>query len=132
MPISQDGKEATNGLEARGAVGMAEARDAKGSIMKRRGLLLWLSARTWRFWVAIVILPPLYLASFGPACWFTSRMEIGAPIVNVVYQPIMRAAFAGYVHIAEYGFRYSDPDWTFVQATDATGTAAGPVTWVNV
>ena len=38
---------------------------------KRRGPLLWLAGRTWRFWVVAVVLPLLYVASFGPvSCMF--------------------------------------------------------------
>jgi len=37
---------------------------------KRRGPLLWLAARSRRFWlIASIVLPVLYVASFGPVCW---------------------------------------------------------------
>lgn len=47
---------------------------------KRRGLLLWLADRTWRFWVVVlVILPALYVASFGPACWWFAKSVRAVP-----------------------------------------------------
>ena len=40
-------------------------------------------------------LPVLYVASFGPACWISSRTNIGASAVSVIYQPILRLPAAG-------------------------------------
>ncbi len=44
---------------------------------KRRGPLLWLAGRSRRWWIVVAImlplsLPVLYVASFGPACWYTA------------------------------------------------------------
>jgi hypothetical protein len=40
---------------------------------KSRGPLLWLAGRSRRFWVgAMVMMPLLYVGSFGPACWLTA------------------------------------------------------------
>src|SRR5262249_49414102 len=37
---------------------------------KRRGPMSWLAARSWRFWVVVAALMPVfYVVSFGPACW---------------------------------------------------------------
>lgn len=36
---------------------------------KRRGPLLWLAARTWRFWFVSVALPSLYIAMLPPMSW---------------------------------------------------------------
>jgi hypothetical protein len=33
-----------------------------------------------------------YPVSFGPACWITSQMSVGAETVSVMYRPIIRAA----------------------------------------
>jgi hypothetical protein len=39
---------------------------------KRRGPLLWLADRPRGFWIATaVMLPVVYVASFGPACWIS-------------------------------------------------------------
>ena len=41
---------------------------------KRRGPLLWLKGRTWRFWiVALPMLHVLYVVSIGPVCWMTAK-----------------------------------------------------------
>ena len=58
---------------------------------------VWLGVRIfnrrerWAKWTLVVTLslPVLYAASLGPACWITSRVNVGAPIVNVVYLPMM-------------------------------------------
>jgi hypothetical protein len=59
---------------------------------------LWLAVRVvnrrerWAKWTlaAIVALPVLYIASFGPACWITSRMKVGQDSVTIIYRPITR------------------------------------------
>lgn len=61
---------------------------------KRRGPLGWLVARTWRFWVvAALLMPLLYVGSFGPACWITARLSSGAripppPKWMLIYSPL--------------------------------------------
>ena len=43
------------------------------------------------FWATVVVFAALaYPISFGPACWITSRTNIGARMVAVVYRPITR------------------------------------------
>lgn len=37
---------------------------------KRRGPLLWLVRKTWRFWISVALLPILYVASIPPIYWF--------------------------------------------------------------
>jgi len=47
---------------------------------KRRGPLLWLGGRSRRFWIVMaVILPVIYVGSFGPACWWTTLSPTGPP-----------------------------------------------------
>jgi hypothetical protein len=42
------------------------------------------------FWAtAAVTVALLYVASFGPACWISSRAGIGQKIVAIVYRPIL-------------------------------------------
>ena|SRR6516164_3779480 len=54
----------------------------------RRGPLLWLAARSRRFWLCIGLLQVLYVLSFGPACWLIWYIGIAPPQPN----PPMRAA----------------------------------------
>lgn len=45
-------------------------------------------------WMAMgILLPVLYLASFGPAAWISSRLNFGARLVPIVYGPILRVTF---------------------------------------
>ncbi|MSR56162.1 MAG: hypothetical protein EXS05_00575 [Planctomycetaceae bacterium] len=45
------------------------------------------------FWivVAAVVLPVLYVLSFGPACWISSRAQPSGEIVSVIYRPLIEA-----------------------------------------
>jgi hypothetical protein len=46
----------------------------------------------WPWIVALLIgLPVLYVASFGPACWFCARTQCGNRFVGTAYQPIISA-----------------------------------------
>jgi len=57
---------------------------------KRRGPLLWLADRSLRFWIGVsMTLPILYVASFGPACWFGSRSGTTI-LVSRAYVPVAR------------------------------------------
>jgi hypothetical protein len=49
------------------------------------------------FWATVVAvcLPLIYVLSFGPACWISSRLDRGAMGVNCVYQPLMRLCCRG-------------------------------------
>jgi hypothetical protein len=38
--------------------------------------------------VLLVGLPMMYVGSFGPACWLSSRGEHGAALLPLVYRPI--------------------------------------------
>ena len=57
---------------------------------------VWLTVRIvnrrerWTKWTlaAVVALPVLYVASFGPACWLVSRMEDSDSELPVVYTPL--------------------------------------------
>jgi hypothetical protein len=44
------------------------------------------------FWATVLlVVPMLYVLSFGPACWITSRTEIGAGILPTLYRPMIWA-----------------------------------------
>src|SRR5262245_50991401 len=48
----------------------------------------------WPWIVALLIgLPVLYVASFGPACWMTSRLDLGARLIPTIYKPIVVLTF---------------------------------------
>jgi hypothetical protein len=65
---------------------------------KRRGPLLWLAARSRRFWIVTVLVPLLYVASFGPACWMAERQLLPKwPVANVYLPCVVAAAGIGIV-----------------------------------
>ena len=48
--------------------------------------------RVWPWIVAAIIgLPILYVASFGPACWITSRLECEASALPIIYRSVLWA-----------------------------------------
>jgi hypothetical protein len=59
---------------------------------------VWLGVRVynrrerWAKWTlaAAIGIPALYVASFGPACWVSSRMntETEAPVISSFYRPV--------------------------------------------
>jgi hypothetical protein len=57
---------------------------------KRRGPLLWLADRSRRFWIGVALVSVLYVASFGPACWFLAshRRDVGPPIAGRLFWPV--------------------------------------------
>jgi hypothetical protein len=54
---------------------------------------VWLAVRIvnrrerWTRWTALAMVaaPALYLAGFGPACWVSSRANMGASVVSTAY-----------------------------------------------
>jgi hypothetical protein len=58
---------------------------------KRRGPLLWLAARSRRFWtiVGLVALLAAYPVSFGPAVWLTARGYFRETAVQHFYMPLL-------------------------------------------
>lgn len=85
---------------------------------------VWLTVRIvnrrerWAKWTlaAVLNLPVLYVASFGPACWVSSRSGTGGSVVSSAYQPILRLAFhsPGVIGtgILRYAQIFSNGDWT--------------------
>jgi len=56
---------------------------------------IWLGVRItnrrerWAKWLVIVVAATLaYPLSFGPACWITTRIDLGASSIQVIYRPI--------------------------------------------
>jgi hypothetical protein len=58
---------------------------------KRRGPLLWLAARSRRFWMiaSVVVLVSGYPLSFGPAIWLTARGYFRESAVQSFYMPFL-------------------------------------------
>jgi hypothetical protein len=58
---------------------------------RRGGPLYWLGRRSRRFWIATgeLLLPVLYIASFGPACWLIDRNIISEQPTRAIYRPII-------------------------------------------
>jgi hypothetical protein len=52
--------------------------------------------KTPRWMIAVVafLIPVLYVVSFGPACAFGRSSEAGKKWVGIIYQPLMKAAYA--------------------------------------
>ena len=61
---------------------------------KRRGPLLWLAARSRRFWIiaSVVALLAGYPLSFGPAIWLTARGFLRESAVQSFYMPFLKSA----------------------------------------
>src|SRR5437899_2612492 len=64
----------------------------------RGGPLYWIKRRSRRFWLVMaILLPLLYVGSFGPACWFFSRSSEpgGTPVeMSCIYWPILWAWYS--------------------------------------
>jgi hypothetical protein len=57
---------------------------------RRRGPLLWLAGKTWRWWaVMLLLLPVPYIVSFGPVCWWFKEIKIEANDVEVNIAPTL-------------------------------------------
>ena len=78
--------------DAIGSDGHATPRKPTAEPTKRRGpITLLMTSRRFRLAVGVLIaIPVLYVASFGPACWISSRTGTGSGAVSVVYQPMLR------------------------------------------
>jgi hypothetical protein len=87
-----------------------DAEPSRGSEMSdERKNTVWL-------WIGVAaLLPVLYLASFGPACWISSRSGLGDDVVSKAYQPIMDARFDSLpfinMAVAQYARLFSAKGW---------------------
>jgi hypothetical protein len=57
---------------------------------RQQGPLLWLAGRSRRFWIVtlLLLLPALYVVSFGPACWLCNNRYLDGEIAWLIYRPI--------------------------------------------
>ena len=61
-----------------------------GQQKSRGGPLYWLGRRSRRFWIiAVMLMPVLYVASFGPACWLAERHMLPRKHVAMIYEPLV-------------------------------------------
>src|SRR5207302_1010133 len=71
-------------------------------------------------------MPVLYVASFGPACWITSRANIRSSALSGFYYPITSAMWwtgnwaAGPI-LDEYSRMYAAPNWTWMRVDTSHG-----------
>jgi len=88
---------------------------------KRSGPLHWMARRSRRFWVLSLTIPMLYLASFGPACWISRRIQPGGEFVNAAYPFLVRMMWYRSAHGLESLL------WRYVTVGHASGdqTAIG-------
>jgi hypothetical protein len=68
----------------------------------------------------VVLLPVLYVASFGPACWSVSRARFGVGMVDFIYQPMLRVTWQ------RGRFRRALQWYVTVGAADDTTVVYGP------
>jgi len=100
-----------------------------GETQKRHG---------WKFWATLVLVVILlYVASFGPACWISSRTNVGASAVPIIYRPVTWAMSRD-KRIASVFIRYArvwSKDgwaWGIVRSRKHSDPNEGQWKWVNV
>jgi hypothetical protein len=89
-------------------------------------------SRRTRIAAALLALPAAYMASFGPACWISSRLGTGQDVVSRIYQPILKLEWDSPRFISApirgYGWLYSADGWVF---SGPSGTTENGVTTVD-
>lgn len=64
---------------------------------------------------ALIVGPVLYVASFGPACWISSRTECGERVLSIAWQPMlwlwMRTSSPG--KVVEWNATLGTPDGSY-------------------
>ena len=75
------------------------------------------------FWATVVLVVALvgYPQSFGPACWITSRTNVGVSKIPVVYRPMMwgMARDDGFSDALDWYSRlFAAPDWYWLDVSD--------------
>jgi hypothetical protein len=92
----------------------------------------------WPCIMALLIgLPVLYVASFGPACWITSRMNVGSSTIGVIYRPIVQVmwwtdsgSIVGTI-VDQYSTFAAADDWHWMRVDLFGPDPGGPVhIWV--
>jgi len=64
---------------------------------------IWLAVRIvnrrerWakRTLAVMIVLPAMYVLSFGPACWISRRVQPSGEFVSIVYSPVIRVWIGG-------------------------------------
>ena len=78
---------------------------------------VWLTVRIvnrrerWAKWTAAIVVgvPLLYVASFGPACWISSRANFGDVAVERTYGPLIQGLF--YREPSRFAWFYESMHW---------------------
>jgi hypothetical protein len=78
---------------------------------------VWLAVRIinrrerWAKWTlaTVVGVPLLYVASFGPACWISSRANFGDELVERTYWPLIQGIF--YRDPSPFDWFYKSMHW---------------------
>lgn len=69
---------------------------------KRRGPMMWLESRTWRFWTAVAIVAPaLYIASLGPWHYVVGRWGPDSQMVRET-EWMFSPAFYAWLHSPQW------------------------------
>ena len=95
---------------------------------------VWLTVRIvnrrerWAKWMlaGVVALPILYVASFGPVCWITSRANVECHALGVCYQPLASAMWrieSWGATLDAYSRLYAAPNWVWTRIDSQYGTA---------
>jgi len=95
---------------------------------------IWLTLRIinrrerWAKWTlsALIGLPVLYVASFGPACWITGRTDFGWQAVPIVYRPLTWT-----FSIGSMGWVYTSATGVDVQFRMPRYSAAPGADWIG-
>lgn len=72
--------------------------------MRKQSRRTWLTILT----AIVVLLPLLYVASFGPACWAVEHAFLSVETVAASYEPLL-ASDAVDSYLRAYGKLFSDP-----------------------
>ena len=83
----------------------------------------------------MALVPVLYVASFGPACWVASRLNISGEMIPRTYPLVMRARHYGPTEFVReidlYAELGSAPDWHFNDYMTSWQDSDGN-TWVGI
>ena len=104
---------------------------------------IWLTVRIvnrrerWakRLLAAALVAPVLYVASFGPACWITSRLDVRGQTIPRIYTPVVRMWHRGPPLLVRTIDRYAElgsaPNWHLLDYMTFWKDSDGS-TWVGI
>ena|SRR5665213_2817689 len=90
------------------------------------------------FWASVTVVMVLvgYPLSFGRACWISSRTNVGASAVSIIYRPMMRAMSANASSdniLCRYGncLAASGWEWARMRSNGDYDPISGEWTWMD-